>query len=218
MTSQHELGVMGWRRALSESPFRMQLIGMSLALVAALSGFARYLGVNELRTGAALDDPLLRILTPHDLTWITFALIYLCTVAAIVSLATHPRKLLIGITAYAILAIVRMTMMYLTPLEPPSGLIPLVDPVIEFFGTGTTVNKDLFFSGHTSTLFMLYLTATSRWLKWLFLACTVIVGACVLVQHVHYTIDVAVAPFAAYGAYRLALIALGLPKSAVSNR
>lgn len=183
---------------------------MTLALLAALSGFARYLGVNEARAGATLDDPLLALLPPHDLTWVTFALIYLCSFAAIFSLAPKPRQLLVGIATYAILAIIRMSMMYVTPLDPPEGLIPLVDPVIEFFGTGTTINRDLFFSGHTSTLFTLYLTATSKRLRALFLACTIIVAVCVLVQHVHYVVDVLVAPFAAYGAYRIAIAALGM--------
>lgn len=193
---------------MGESRFVIQLVGMTAALVAALSGFARFLGFNEARQGAALTDPLLALLPSHDVTWLTFGLIYLCLFAAIYFLVGHPRELLVAISSYAILAIVRMTMMYVTPLEAPHGFIPLVDPVIEFFGTGSTVNKDLFFSGHTSTLFLLFLTASVRWLRAFFLACTIVVATCVLIQHVHYTIDVLVAPFAAYGAYRLARLLL----------
>jgi hypothetical protein len=198
-----------WRAALGERAFRIQLIGMGAALVAALSAFARFLGVNEARAGAALADPLLAILPAHDMTWVAFALIYVSLFSAIYSLVGRPRELLVAITSYAVLAIVRMTMMYATPLEAPVGFIPLVDPVIEFFGTGTTVNKDLFFSGHTSTLFLLYLTATRPRLRALFLACTIAVAACVLIQHVHYTVDVLVAPFASYGCWRIARWSLG---------
>lgn len=198
-----------WRAAWSDHRFRVRLVGMTTALVAALSGFARFLGVNEARSGAALDDPLLVHLAPVDLTWVTFGLIYVSTFCALWYLARHPRALLVGITAYAVMSIIRMTMMYVTPLAPPDGLIPLVDPVIEFFGTGATVNRDLFFSGHTSTLFLLFLTANIRTLRVFFLACTVAVAACVLIQHVHYTVDVLVAPFAAFGAHRIARSIVG---------
>jgi hypothetical protein len=200
---------MEWRAALRDSRFRIQLVGITAALVAVLSGFARFLGYNEAREGARLSDPLLAILPTHDLTWVTFGLIYLSLFAAMYSLAPHPRKLLLAMATYAVMATIRITMMYMTPLAPPEGLIPLVDPIIEFFGTGSTVNKDLFFSGHTSTLFLLFLTANRSALRALFLSCTIAVAACVLVQHVHYTVDVLVAPFATYGAYRIARYVLG---------
>lgn len=199
-----------WRSAFAEPRFRIQLFGMTVALVAALAGFARFLGVNEARQGASLSDPLLSMLPAHDVTWVAFGLIYLSLFSALYFLVGHPRELLVALTSYAILAIVRMTMMYVTPLEAPAGFIPLVDPVIEFFGTGTTVNKDLFFSGHTSTLFLLYLTATRPRLRALFLACTTLVAGCVLLQHVHYTVDVLVAPFVAYGCWRIARRLLGV--------
>lgn len=206
-----------WRSAVHDPLFRIQLIGMAAALVAALAGFARYLAVNEARIGASLADPLLAILPARDMTWLTFALIYVSVFAAIASLAGRPRELLVALSSYAILAIIRMTMMYATPLEAPEGFIPLVDPVIEFFGAGKTVNKDLFFSGHTSTIFLLYLTATSSRLRALFLACTLLVASCVLVQHVHYTIDVLVAPFASYGSWRIAKSLLRTRRAAVAK-
>jgi hypothetical protein len=34
---------------------------------------------------------------------------------------------------------------------------------------------------------------------------TVLVGLCVVLQHVHYTVDVVAAPFFAYGAYSIVL-------------
>jgi membrane-associated phospholipid phosphatase len=95
--------------------------------------------------------------------------------------------------------------MFLLPLEPPALLIPLRDPFVQYLGTGTLLTKDLFFSGHTSTLFLLFLTARGARLKAIFVVCTVGVAISVLLQHVHYSVDVFVAPFFAYAAYRVAL-------------
>jgi hypothetical protein len=198
-----------WREAFRDRRFIVQFVGVTAALVAVLSGFARFLAFNEAREGARLSDPLLSLLAAHDLTWIAFGLIYLSLFAAIFSLIGNPRALLLGMATYAIMATCRIIMMFMTPLAPPDGLIPLVDPVIEYFGTGATVNKDLFFSGHTSTLFVLFLTATVPWLRALFLTCAIAVATCVLIQHVHYTIDVLVAPFVTYGAYRIARVVAG---------
>jgi membrane-associated phospholipid phosphatase len=102
------------------------------------------------------------------------------------------------------MVIFRMIAMYLLPLDPPPAMIPLQDPMVEFFGTGKLLTRDLFFSGHTSTLFLLFLVTPRGILKSLFLGCTILVAVAVLVQHVHYTIDVFAAPFFAYAAVKLA--------------
>jgi hypothetical protein len=95
--------------------------------------------------------------------------------------------------------------MSLLPLDPPQTMIPLTDPFVEYFGTGISLSKDLFFSGHTSTLFLLGLTMQARRWRTFFFFCTAAVACCVLIQHIHYTVDVFVAPFFAYASYRLAL-------------
>jgi membrane-associated phospholipid phosphatase len=66
--------------------------------------------------------------------------------------------------------------------------------------------KDLFFSGHTSTLFLLFLTAGRGRLKILFLCCTIAVAATIIIHHSHYAVDVFVAPFVAYTSYRIAYL------------
>jgi hypothetical protein len=93
----------------------------------------------------------------------------------------------------------RMITMYFLPLEPPKDIIPLKDLFLQctFYENGTLV-KDLFFSGHTASLFLLYLLNKDRTVSSkLLLMSSIFLGILLLVQHVHYTIDVIAAfPFA----------------------
>lgn len=185
-------------------PFAWLALGTLLSLVAALLSLNSYLRFNEQRIGAILEDPVLARLPTLDLSWPTFALLYGTLLTTVASLARDPRALLVALQAYALLAIIRVAMMYTIPLEAPHGMIMLVDPLVRVFGGGENWAKDLFFSGHTSTTFLCALSVRSRPIKRLCLGASLGVAAFVLLQHVHYTIDVLVAPFAAFGSYRLA--------------
>jgi membrane-associated phospholipid phosphatase len=90
------------------------------------------------------------------------------------------------------LTLIRIITISAFPLDPPLSLIPLVDPLtsLTYGGRGVFITKDLFFSGHTSNLFMFYLCLQKKRDKQFALATTIIVGCLVLVQHVHYFIDV----------------------------
>ena len=106
--------------------------------------------------------------------------------------------------AYVVMVLLRILAMWVTQLEAPPKMIPLHDPLVRLFGPGKLLTKDLFFSGHTSTLFLLALAVPDRRSRALFLVCTAAVAVCVLWQHVHYTVDVLVAPLFAWASFRLA--------------
>lgn len=91
--------------------------------------------------------------------------------------------------------------LYLTPLEAPQGTIPLVDPIAH--ADGTVFVRDLFFSGHTATTYLVFLVCRRAHWRWkaLFFAVAVATGAMVVVQKTHYTIDVFAAPFFVYTAH-----------------
>jgi membrane-associated phospholipid phosphatase len=165
--------------------------------------FSQFLQFIEKRNGAVLPDPLLNIFSPIDLTWLTFSLIYLSIIVFLISIIKEPDKLLIAMQAYGLMVIFRTIAMYLVPLEPPETMLLLNDPFVQLFGKGEILTKDLFFSGHTATLFLLFLLTEKKTLKFIFLISTFIVGISVLLQHVHYSIDVFVAPFVAYSSYRI---------------
>jgi hypothetical protein len=172
-------------------------------LVIVLFLFSWFLEWVELRRGVILQDPILAAVAPLEFTWPIFLLIYAGLVIGIVTLSAFPMQLVIAVQSYVLTVCFRFAAMYLTPLDPPTGLVPLGDPIVQFFGTGEVLMKDLFFSGHTSTLLLLSLTATGRWLKTFFAFCTFAVGVMIVWQHAHYTVDVFVAPFISYTSYRL---------------
>jgi hypothetical protein len=198
---EHYLGA--WKAAWGNAAFRVQVIVTIPVLLAALVLFSHFLEWVETRPGDVLRDPIIASITAYDFTWPIFLFIYAGLVIGIVTLSAHPVQLVMAMQSYILMVCFRFAAMSLTPLDAPAGTIPLGDPIVQFFGTGEVLMKDLFFSGHTSTLLLLSLTATGRWLKAFFAFCTVAVGVMIVWQHAHYAIDVLVAPFISYTSYRL---------------
>jgi hypothetical protein len=193
-----------WKAAWSDAAFRIQTVITLVLLTSTLVLFSHFLEWIEGRPGIVLNDPVLKAVPPHDFTWPIFMLIYGSLVVGLMTLSLRPRRLMLAFQSYIIMMGVRVVAMYLTPLDPPNGIIPLADPFVQFFGQGTVPTKDLFFSGHTSTLLILAFTATRNRLGALFVLSAILVAVLVVWQHVHYSVDVLVAPFVAYGSYRVA--------------
>jgi membrane-associated phospholipid phosphatase len=165
--------------------------------------FSQFLQFIEERDGVVLNDPILDIFNPVDLTWLTFAVIYLSIILFISTIMMRPYKIMLALQTYGLMVIFRTIAMYLTPLNPPNGIIMLEDPFVQLFGNGEIFTKDLFFSGHTATLFLLFLLTENKKLKMIFLVSTIVVGACILLQKVHYSVDVFAAFFFAFIAFRM---------------
>ena len=182
---------------------RLTLLLTFLVLVGSLILFSRFVMWVETRVGVQLDDPILSLLTPVDLTWQIFALIYIGLLIGVGALIRHPDAMLLTMRTYSLLLLVRIGTMYVTPLAPPKGMIVLQDPVAGL-GPGGALTNDLFFSGHTAIMVLFYLTAQNRALKVLFLLFALLIGIMLLLQHVHYTVDVLAAPFFVYGCYWIA--------------
>ncbi len=195
-----------WDEAWKRPGFKLQFTISLVMLVLTLHAFTRFLVWVEGREGVTLDDPILRLIEPKDSTWMTFAVIYLALVVAIGHLLKRPYDLLVAMQSYILMVGVRAAMMFLAPFNPAEGLIVLRDPLVQLAGDGTAPTKDLFFSGHTATMFLLFLTIRQRALKGAYLFFTILVAVFVVWQHVHYVIDVAVAPFVAYACYRVVVL------------
>jgi hypothetical protein len=191
-----------WKSAWGNSPFRIYFPIIALVFIVVIIIYGRFLDYIELRPGSILEDPILNLFIPVEVTWFTFGIIYVSVILVLVHLSWQPYRLLTALQAYILIALARMLSMYLTPLDPPPLLIPLEDPFVQSVSTGV-LTRDLFFSGHTSTLFLLFLSASGKRIKIFLLICTVLVGLFVLVQHVHYSIDVVAAPFYAYTCFKI---------------
>lgn len=162
-----------------------------------------YLCYNESRTnGIVLDDFVLAQLKAKDVSTILFSITWVCILGGLPLLIRTPDRAMRIFWGISIIGIIRCIVMYLVPLDPPIGIIPLRDPFVEgAFYDNKVLVKDLFFSGHTSNMALLTLFMDIKWIKAVFSIATLAVGYLLLVQHVHYTIDVIAAPFFAYIAY-----------------
>lgn len=194
---------MSWSSFFQDRKCRIEFIVTIIVTILTLLLFSQFLSLIELREGVVLNDPLLRLFNPIDLTWATFALIYVSIILFLLNIIKQPEKLMIAIQTYVLMVFLRGIAMYLTPFNAPDKIILLHDPFVQLFGKGEILTKDLFFSGHTGTLFLLFLLVENKYLKTIFLAATILVGSAVLLQHVHYSVDVFVAPFVAYGSFRI---------------
>jgi hypothetical protein len=192
-----------WVKKLKDKKFLITLIISLVLLISLLVVYSNFLLFIELRAGLMVTDAVLMLFLPVNVTWFTFIILYAGLIAGITILLSEPDRFLLGVQAYIILILTRMAAMYLVPLEPPATMIALKDPLVEIIGTGKLLTKDLFFSGHTATLFLIFLLVKGNLQKAFFLCCTVAVGILVLLQHVHYTIDVFTAPFFAYGVFKI---------------
>lgn len=194
-----------WKLHLN-SPIRIiNFIFTFLLLVLILMFYSEFLLYIEMRSGFAFTDPLLSLFEPVDYTYLLFSLMYGMILVVLVIQLFEPQKFIILIRAYVFLLIFRALGMMFLPLEAPVTMIILKDPLIEYFGTGQTLTKDLFFSGHTATSFLLYFSIEKKYIKFILLIAAFIVAILVLVQHVHYTIDVIAAPFFAYAAFQMSV-------------
>ena len=180
-----------------QKSFRYKLLSwfaMAVALLAFLPFFFQYI---EKRTGRTFEDPILNMLQPRDFSIPIFIIIWTSALLILLSFIKNAQLLLLFLAAWCLLTIFRITFIYMLPLNPPIGLIPLKDPLSNSFYGSTFITKDLFFSGHTSTLFLIFLCLEEPKFKYFSCRGTALVAFLLLLQHVHYSIDVIFAfPFA----------------------
>jgi len=193
-----------WKTTLKQKSFRWELIISVIVIYLTLHFFSIFLLFAEDRPGVVMFDPILDLYSAIDLSLPIFFLTYVVLLAALIALSYYPRCFVIALQSYTLMVIFRMISIYLTPIEAPEGIIVLNDPFF-VMGTGRVILKDLFFSGHTATLFLLFLTAQNKKIKYLLLAGTFLVAITILLQKVHYSIDVFIAPFMAYCSFKITM-------------
>jgi hypothetical protein len=82
-------------------------------------------------------------------------------------------------------------------------LIPLLDPILNNMiyhqdSSGTYTHHDLFFSGHTAKCLLAALLFENKKMKIFFITLTCIMATFLVLQHVHYSIDILFAPLVSF--------------------
>ena len=183
-----------WREAWQQPVFRQMLVTGVLILAAILAALPYFFGHLEQRNGMVLQDWVLERLPAVNVSIFIFVLIWGVFALGLVRIAQEPRLFQVMIWSYILVTASRLLSITLVPLNPPAGLIDLVDPLANPFYGKHFMTKDLFYSGHTSSLFLFFFCFEKKADKIIALLAALAVGILVRVQHVHYTIDVLAAP------------------------
>jgi hypothetical protein len=156
------------------------------------------------KPGPRLNDYAFQFLAPRDWSPVIFALVFGAPALFLFANFSSPEKILVIFQCYVVVNFLRILSLYVFTLETPEGIIPLVDPFLEkvAYGGNATFTKDLFFSGHTSTLFIVSLAEKRRGLRIVLILSTILIGLLLVWQRVHYTIDVVGALLVTFAVYR----------------
>lgn len=194
-----------WKSLIQNKRYLKIWLGSLFTTLAVLFLVGLYLCYNESRTnGTVLNDFILNQIEPKDVSTLLFSITWICILGSLPILLRTPGRAIKIFWGISIMGLTRCVVMYLVPLDPPIGIIPLRDPFVEgAFYDNKVLVKDLFFSGHTSNMVLLTLFMDIKWIKNILVIASIVVGYLLMVQHVHYAIDIFAAPFFAYLAYKL---------------
>ena len=194
-----------WKEALGDSFYKKRFQLGLIIWVALLIAFPFFFDFIENRNGVVFNDWIINNIPAFDLSIPTFLIIWSMFLLFLFRAIYKPELLLLFLWGFIFLSISRFITIFLFTLNPPEQLIELSDPITNiFYGKKHGfITKDLFYSGHTSTQFLMFLCFTKKTDKILSLISTILIGIFVLVQHIHYSIDVLAAPILTYYVYLL---------------
>jgi membrane-associated phospholipid phosphatase len=192
-----------WSEAWQNKSFRNKTF-VALVLVAIiLLMLPSFFAFIEQREGMVLQDFVLERLPAMDVSIPTFIIIWSVVLLVFYRIYQNPSIFLVVAYGFILMCLARVLTISLLPLNPPPGLIELKDPIanIAYGGKGIFITKDLFYSGHTGNMFLFFLCLQAKWDKIIALAASFMVGILVMVQHIHYSVDVIAAFIFTYFIY-----------------
>lgn len=192
-----------WKETWSDAVKRQQIIIGTTIMMSVVFTMPIFFTHIEKRQGTLINDPVLAAIPPHDVSVLIFAIIWSMILFIIVRAAYKPSIYIIYCWALIPVTIARFIAISIVPLEPPIGLQPLIDPLTGVFYGQHFITKDLFFSGHIATMTLIFLCLGRRNDRIIGFIATLAVAFLLLVQHIHYTIDIIASPGITYISYRL---------------
>jgi hypothetical protein len=185
-----------WKTAFADRSFTISFLG-ALAVFSIFPFKADdYFQWIQLRDGIQWNDPILNALPALNVSYPIFGVIYLSVIYLLYRLLQDPKRFVWFAWAFNVETLFRFICIYLVALDPPARLVDLHDPLAEMFiyGENMAITKDLFFSGHTATMvFVCYFLPTTRERR-IGIGLSLLLVSLLLVQHVHYSLDVVAAP------------------------
>ena len=186
-----------WSYFIKNPVYKRKLIIGIVSVCLVLLSLPFFFQAVEKRQGHVLNDVVLTSLPAHDVSIPIFGLLWSMALLMAIRSLQSPFTFLLFIYSFVLVEATRIITISAIALNAPEGLIPLIDPISNSFYGKTFITKDLFYSGHTAMQFLFFLCLTKRTDKLIALCCTLTIAILVLIQHVHYTIDVLAAfPFA----------------------
>ncbi len=160
--------------------------------------FSLFLPIHEARVDKLLwyfDDPAFMFLPAKDVSIPIFTITYGSIITYVI--LNRKKKYFASKMAfsYGLLLIFRTLTLTILPLKEPETIVYLEDPFLNYFIYSGTIDSDLFFSGHTALICLIFFL-THKW-KWIFALLGIVMGILLMIQRVHYSIDILAAlPFA----------------------
>jgi len=189
-----------WKQAWKSSGFRLQFLGVVAVIIGLGFATPHFFDFIESRNGPVLPDPVLDLFPRRDVSWLVFFILYSGVIIGLYLNLKKPIYLLLTFQIYALVMFMRCFTLTVWPLNPPVGYIPLREPIVQMFFTsdGRIISKDLFFSGHMSTMLAIVFSMGHTIIRRVLVVFAITLAMLLLIQHVHYTIDVLAAPLGAW--------------------
>lgn len=192
-----------WRECVGSTRGRLA-IAFSLAVILSMVLFMPYYYQEIIgpKVGILLNDPVLNLFTPIDWSNAVFFILTVALVQTVAMYLGNAQVFLTGLMSFCVVNILRAISMYIITLEPPADMILLIDPIsASLVYPEKAFAKDLFFSGHVSSMMILVYIERNRVWYLVKVAATALMALFLAWQHVHYTVDLLVAPIATYFVY-----------------
>lgn len=184
-----------WTIAWDYQAFRIKFILAILILFAILIFIPHFFMRIEAREGLVLNDWLLHKIPAKDVSVPIFFILNGMVCWFFYRMSKNTLMCLTALWSFIFVCLARMITITLVPLNPPADIIHLTDPCLTFFYRANTITKDLFFSGHTATAFLVALCLERKTDKTIAFIAVAFVAILLMIQHVHYTVDILAAPF-----------------------
>lgn len=187
--------------------WKLFLMSATVIVICALI-FIQFLKFHEPRIaemGLLFNDPFFNFISAKNVSLFIFILTYGSVVLYITLNYNRSKQIPTLMVAYGILLLFRIVSMSLVPLKQPDDIVFLQDPFLNNFIYPGKIETDLFFSGHCGLVLSMFFINTKNWI---FLIILVILGYLLMVQRVHYSIDI-------FGAIPFAFIAVWISKKII---